>query len=153
MTKNQFTEEQARKATAAQVADLKKVYSGLDIVFNVNYTPGSANATLTEITEGERDGNVNVFFSQDRTTFLNQEVTRANGQIFITIGANQGSHHIGNDALSHEMGQKFGTTGNTGLRFMGVDLVGNLYSDFQINTPNAKLRSGKAKEGVNWVIA
>lgn len=95
---------------------------------------------------------MNVFFSQDRTTLRNQGVTRANGQIFRTIGANQGSHPIGNDALSREMGHKFGMTWNTGLRFMGVDLVGNLYSDFHINTSNAKLRSGKAKEAVDWGI-
>ena len=130
--------------------DLKKVYGPLDIDFKITYTAGTANSDRTQITSGAKDGNVNVFFSQDRTTFHNKGVTRANGQIFITIGANQGSHPIGTGVLSHEMGHKFGMTSTTGLRFMGIDL-GNYYSDFHIDTSNAKLRSGGAKEGVNWV--
>lgn len=48
------------------------------------------------------------------------------------------------------MGHKFGMVINTGLSIGGVDLLGNLISDLAINSANSDLRSGRAKEGVNW---
>jgi RHS repeat-associated protein len=141
--KRQFTEEEAKKAAAAQVADLKKVYGPLDIDFSVSYTAGTANSAKTQITEGLQAGGINVFLSKSR----NEEgVTRGNGQIFISLASNQKSD---SGLLSHEVAHKLGMTYTTGISIGGVDL-GNVYSDFHINTSNAKLRRGGAKEGVNW---
>ena len=148
--RDQFTEEEARKAAAAQVADLKKVYGPLDIDFEVQYTAGSANAEKTTISEGAKDGAVNVFLSKNNTNH-NVGVTRANGQIFLILGANQGMNPIGTGVLSHEMGHKFGISWETGIRIGGVDYVADFYNDFHIDTSNAKLRRGGAREGVNWV--
>ena len=86
----------------------------------------------------------------NRSTFQNEGVTRGNGQIFITLGANQGLNPIGEGVLSHEVGHRFGISWRTGISLFGVDL-GNVYTDFHIDTSNAKLRRGGAKEGVNWV--
>jgi len=155
--KGQFNEEQARNAAAALLEDLKNVYGKIDIEFNVKFTAGTANSKKTEISkDAVSDGAINVFLSNGVTS-KNEGVTRDNGQIFITLGNDQKSNPVSSGILSHEVGHRLGMAWSTGISVPriipyigGLDL-GNFYSDFHIDTTNAKARRGGAKEGVNWV--
>lgn len=66
--RDEFTEEQAKKAMDEQIKDLQKTYGALDIEFNVTFTAGTANKDFTEITSGAKDDAVNVFFGKDNNS-------------------------------------------------------------------------------------
>jgi RHS repeat-associated protein len=150
--KDEYTEEEVKWMLAKQIADAKKVYGALDIDFKVTYTAGSANADKTAITAGRQDGAINVFFSQSTNDFHPSGHTNsANGDIFITAGANP-NNKMSDGLMSHEIGHRLGLSYHSGVRipFTSVD-IGNIYSDFLIDTSNSSLRKGGVKEGLHWV--
>ena len=143
-------EEEAKKAAAAQLEDLRKVYGRLDIEFNVTYTPGSAtnlynlDATLID-PKSYVPGAINVFIS--RAPGMVSAWSRVGkGTVFLNM-ANLESWQYwpGGTSLSHEVAHHFGL-------IMGGGLIGNIRSDVDLEIANANLRfGGRAIEGLDWV--
>jgi hypothetical protein len=119
----QYTDQQARDATAATVEDLKETFKPIGIEFNVTYSPGTRNESdtttsgePTRIATGQKDRAINVFL------FVNNKSGGKSGgmyapnskQIFLWEGsmdANPRSKNVSSGlsvgALAHEVGHLF----------------------------------------------
>jgi RHS repeat-associated protein len=146
--KERLTEEQAKKAMAAQIADLKKTYGKIDIDFNITFTAGTAenitDSNKARISEGKVDGAINVFVtSRDRHAVGSPWSHTDTGETFINLRASS----VGN--LTHEVAHQFA--------FPSGGLGRSIWDDFLakgggIERSLIQLRNGwQVNEGTNWV--
>jgi RHS repeat-associated protein len=131
------TEEAAKKLTATTVADATKTYATAGIRLEVTYTAGSASTTDTSdvnqsITEGKKEGALNVFVSNDMKNHTGGRSDVNTGETFINYGRAHAStiaQAPEKNILAHELGHQFGVNNSSFGNFIRREYVidGNNY--------------------------
>lgn len=151
--KNQYNRATAEAAFQKQISFAERVYGVIEIKFYTIWTAGVGNAATGTITEGRRNDFVNVFLSigeQDSgvsfVDTINDERTgeAVTRDTFLTKGKLEGGGGLSNyslreEALAHELGHKFGITGDPNDKLFGYEELGgfkirNWVSDIEINS-------------------
>ncbi|HEX7317073.1 MAG TPA: RHS repeat-associated core domain-containing protein [Pyrinomonadaceae bacterium] len=147
------SEEEARKLTAATVADATKVYATAGIKLEVTYTAGTATGggkvqKGNSITEGKVEGAVNIFVSRNRSEYTGGVSNYNTGESFINYGSDRYGtpRNPGDDILTHELGHQFGVITKASWWGSLADDYNNWGDDSIINSTNDSLRKGSTTE-------
>lgn len=167
--KKQFNQTTAQAAFQKQISFAEKVYGVIEIKFYPIWTAGSGSAATVKITEGRKNDFVNVFLSiggqASGLSFVDTINDERTGEaitqdVFITKGQGEGGgglsdYSLREEALAHELGHKFGLTGDPNDTLLGYKELGgfqirNWVSDTEINSAIKMLARGAVRKGFDW---
>lgn len=162
--KSQFNQIKTQESFSKHIAFAEKVYGVIDIKFYSTWTAGTGDWEKRTITEGRKDGFVNVYLSvrkqKDGFAATDTVVDEKTGEIttkdiFLAKGQLEGggitNYSLREEALAHELGHKFGIVAYYGKKIPFTDVdIGNIPTDIEINSAISTLARGAVRKNIDW---
>lgn len=162
--KSQFNQIKAQEAFGKHIAFAEKIYGVIEIKFYNTWTAGTGDWEARTITEGRKDGFINIYLSvrkqKDGFAATDTAVDEKTGEIttkdiFLAKGQLEGggitNYSLREEALAHELGHKFGIVAYYGrnIPYTEVD-IGNVPTDIEINSAISMLVRGAVRKSIDW---